>query len=151
MPKNGFGGVMIVVLLTFGVLFCVAEKPESKKCDFEMREVYFSETNDSNSVLLTIKGVVGQSGFYKYVIHFPSQQGAPQGIGPIEVGRDEPCKNESCKPSNSCQEFQVKEFVARSYPDNVPEFGKSYYAVITFYLNDGSERKWQGSVSWKKT
>ncbi len=154
MPKRPRLLIALVVFSAFGVLFCVAEKSsvsELKRCEFEIREVYFNETKDPNHVMLTINGTVGQSGFYKYVIHFPPQQGTSQGIGPIEVGRDEPCKNESCKPLNSCQEFQIKEFIARSYPDNVPEFGKSYFAVITFYLNDGSERKWQGSVEWKKT
>jgi hypothetical protein len=82
-------------------------------------------------------------------MHFPPQVNTAQGIGPIEVGTDEACKEERCRPLNPCQEFITQDFVARSYPDNVPEFGKSYYGELTFYLNDGSSSTWRGNVGWK--
>lgn len=54
-------------------------------------------------------------------------------------------------PSDPCYEFVLQEFIARSYPDNIPEFGVKYFGKITFLFNDGSERVWQGEVDWKKT
>lgn len=147
--------IAVVISAAFGVISCIGSEKEqtsgTQKCDFGIKDVYFNETNDPNYVLLTIQGIIGPNGFYKYIVHFPPQEGTVQGIGPIEVGRDEPCRDEKvCKPLNPCQEFITQDFIARSYPDNVPEFGKNYSAVIIFYLNDGSERKWEGKVGWKK-
>jgi|GEM_PF-2164113 len=134
--------------------FCAApESSDSGKgaaiCNFEIKEVYFMETDDPTHVMLIIKGTVGPSGFHKYVIHFPPQTNTAQGIGPVEVGSDEPCREERCKPLNPCQEYRTQDFIARSYPDNVPEFGKVYYGKVTFYLNDGSVKTWEGNLGWK--
>lgn len=146
------GSIYALLLLICVFSLCAenGKKIAEQKCDFEISEVYLSETEDVNYVLLTIKGVIGPNGFYKYVIHFPPQAGTDQGIGPIEVGEDEPCRDEKrCKPLDSCQKFIIREFIARSYPDNVPEFGKSYYATINFYLNDDTVERWEGKVNWK--
>ncbi|MCS7143506.1 MAG: hypothetical protein NZ879_00610 [Archaeoglobaceae archaeon] len=154
---RSFGIVSIVgILIAFTLIYCAtpnqtssSEQKPIQNCNFEIKEVYFKETDNPNEVLLVITGIAGSEGFYKYVIHFPPQTSAPQGIGPIEVGEEKPCREERCKPLNPCQQFFTKDLVARSYPDNVPEFGKSYSAEITFYLNDGSLEKWEGRVDWK--
>ncbi len=146
--------ISIALISALAFLFCVTpESSDSGKgavsCNFEIGEVYFKETDDPSQVLLIIKGIVGPSGFYKYVIHFPPQTNTAQGIGPVEVGGDEPCREERCKPLNPCQEYRTQDFIARSYPDNVPEFGKVYYGKVTFYLNNGEVKTWEGNVGWK--
>jgi hypothetical protein len=146
--------ISIALISALALSFCAAPESsnsgkESDSCNFEIKEVYFRETDDPSNPMLIVKGVIGPSGFHKYVMHFPPQVNTAQGIGPIEVGTDEPCKEERCRPLNPCQEFITQDFVARSYPDNVPEFGKSYYVELTFYLNDGSSSTWRGNVGWK--
>lgn len=154
---------IILISLVFGAIlilggFFYLKKPlqieppsEKTECQFEIKEVYFKESDDPQNPILIIKGIVGPFGFHKYKIHFPPQEKTAQGIGPIEVGREEPCNDEKmCKPLDPCQQFQTQDFIARSYPDNVPEFGKSYFAKITFYLNNGTEKNWEGEVDWEK-
>lgn len=117
---------------------------------FQIEKVYFSETNEPNNILLNIKVKRNKIAEYKYEIHFPPQEGAPQGIGPIEA--------ESAKPAQfqeevvTTPESLIQEFIARSYPDNdnVPEFGKSYFCKIKFYLTNGKEYTWEGNVGWEK-
>lgn len=149
--------VLLAILAAAGYFFFLAtnateEKSENKNnqnCSFEIKEVYLEESEYPDSPLLKIRGIVGPDGFYKYIIYFPPQEKTAQGIGPIEVGGNVSCSKEECKPLNPCQEFITQDFIARSYPDNVPEYGVKYFAKIIFYLNNKTEKIWEGEVDWK--
>jgi hypothetical protein len=126
----------------------ISQNQETSKPFFQIEKVYFSETNDPNNVLLNIKVKRNKIAEYKYEIHFPPQEGAPQGIGPIEVEFAKPEKFQ--EEVTTTPESLIQEFIARSYPDNVPEFGKSYFCKIKFYLTNGKEYTWEGDVGWEK-
>jgi len=127
------------------------EKPTQEKTSpyFLVEKVYFTETEDPNTVLLNIKIKKHKIAYYKYEIHFPPQEGTAQGIGPIEVEfgvQSTEFKGEV----TTTPETLIQESIARSYPDNVPEFGKSYFCKIKFYLTNGKEYTWEGNVGWGK-
>jgi hypothetical protein len=159
MPKNLIIIFIILILIIGGGLILLnlqskisqPEKPtETPKTTpyFIVEKVYFTETEDPNTVLLNIKLKKNKITHYKYEIHFPPQERAPQGIGPIEAEFAKPEKFQ--EEVTTTPEELVKEFVARSYPDNVPEFGKSYFCKINFYLTNGKELNWEGNVGWEK-
>ncbi len=126
-------------------------KPTQEKTSpyFLVEKVYFTETDDPNTVLLNIKIKRNKIAQYKYQIHFPPQEGTAQGIGPIEVEFGAQ-PTEFKEEVTTTPETLIQEFIARSYPDNVPEFGKSYFCKIKFYLTNGKEYNWEGNVGWEK-
>jgi hypothetical protein len=161
MPKKLILFLLILFLiLGGGLIFLKSQKKTSQNENlpreteivppyFIVEKVYFSETEDPKNVLLNIKVKRNKVAEYKYEIHFPPQEGAPQGIGPIEI-------EEGARPSEFKEEVVttpetiIQEFIARSYPDKVPEFGKSYFCKIKFYLTNGKELNWEGDVNWEK-
>jgi hypothetical protein len=115
---------------------------------FIVEKVYFTETEEPNNVLLNIKLKKNKIAYYKYEIHFPPQEKVPQGIGPIETEFAKPEKFQEEVTTTS--EELIQEFITRSYPDNIPEFGKSYFCKIKFYLTNGKKLNWEGNVGWGK-
>ncbi|GEM_PF-1745165 len=116
---------------------------------FRVSAVYFSETQNPMEVLLNIKIHSAGKAVWRYEIYFPPQAGTDQGIGPIEVEAGSP-PTEFRPKVEVPEEVLIQEFIARSYPDNVPEFGKSYFGKINFYLTDGTVREWGGRVGWSE-
>jgi hypothetical protein len=156
MPKNLTIILIILILIIGGLIFLNFQnkisqpktKTETQKTTpyFIVEKVYFTETEDLNTVLLNIKLKKNKIAHYKYEIYFPPQEGAPQGIGPIEAEFGKPEKFQ--EEVTTTQEELIREFIARSYPDNVPKFGKSYFCKIKFYLTNGKELNWEGNVGW---
>jgi len=117
---------------------------------FKVKAVYFTETEDPTNVLLNIEVEQNKITPTGYTIYFPPQTGTSQGIGPIEVG-GKLSPSEFKKEVTTISQATLQEFVARSHPDNVPEFGKNYFCKINFYLTNGQEYKWEDQVGWGKT
>jgi hypothetical protein len=160
MPKNFLILILISALILGGGLTILkfqkknsqnenfSNVPENSAPYFNIEKVYFSETSEPNNVLLNIKIKKNKIAYYKYEIHFPPQKEAPQGIGPIEAEFAEPDKFQG--EATTTSETLIQEFIARNYPDNVPEFGKNYFCKIKFYLTNGKELNWEGNVGWEK-
>ncbi|MCR4394821.1 MAG: DUF4338 domain-containing protein, partial [Dehalococcoidales bacterium] len=115
---------------------------------FGVKDIFFSETDNPNEVLLTITLKTAGRIIYQYEIYFPPQAGMSQAIGPLEVQLGKPGKDD--KILYVPEEVSFKEYIARSYPDNHPEFARDYAVKLKFYLADGTEREWLGRVGWQK-